>query len=163
MKPTSAKEYAERYGKKTRLVTLPSGAVFEIRQIGPSDYIEGGLFPMLQSAIDVEAAGGDAAELLKKGKIREEDIMSALEFRKSVVISATVAPQIFADKEEAERCDGLWYKALTEDDFNALYMAIMEFGAAQPAPEVSLPHAEGEHEGTARADADVQRPESAAV
>lgn len=131
LKVTNAQEYAKRFGKKRKRIKLPSGAVFEIRQIGVSDYLESGLFPALMQD----------EESLRRQDLRLNGELGKL--MKSILITAVTAPLLCEDESEASlRAGKLPISYLSDEDFQALFNEIMAFSQAQPAPEVSLRHVE---------------------
>jgi len=109
LETTSASEY--RAGQR-RMVTLPSGYVFEIRKMSPLTFSE------LFNVIGVEA---NASEEVAAERVRE----NLVEVIKVVIPKCVVKPKIALEASDDE--DVLSLEDLDMDDFTVLFEEISAF------------------------------------
>lgn len=106
---TSAKAYRERQRK---IVTLPSGFVFEIKKMSPLTFTK--MFELIGVGTDVT---GERAEEMVKEKLY--DVL------KLIIPECVVNPKIVLESTDDE--DALALEDLEMDDFFALLNEISEF------------------------------------
>lgn len=122
LKVSSVNDYKSKQDNR-KLVSLPSGSVFEIKKITGRDYLrEGGLG--LQSAVDISNPDVSAEKnKILFQKMTDEEKKKSLETTERMVVLAVTNPALSLVQES----DKINIKDINDEDFYFLLKEITEF------------------------------------
>ncbi|MFH1423098.1 MAG: hypothetical protein ABIH42_10355 [Planctomycetota bacterium] len=124
-KITTASEYVLK-NAGTKQVTLPSGAVFEIRKISSRAYLQaGGLHLASRVELLLSKEAQAKREEIAKAQLTDEDKIKQLEVMNNLICMAVINPKISMVKDTSGT--SICIDDLRDDDYYALITEITNF------------------------------------
>jgi len=122
-KPTSADEYNKLTENETKLIELPSKAIFEIRKITSRDYVFfGGTIPTM-TAQERKLPSEERLKIIAQRTPESTDKKKQINIHNLMICRAVINPQISTGKEEGKVC----IQDIPDNDFSMLILLINEY------------------------------------